>query len=44
MALVAVISESESSEDSDRSSFVFTGGNKRRSFVPETQFEFNDKD
>ena len=36
-------SESESSEDSDES-FVFTGGNKRRNFVPETQFEFNDKD
>ena len=36
-------SESESSEDSDES-FVFTGGNKRRNFVLETQFEFNDKD
>ena len=36
-------SESESSEDSD-GSFVFTGGNKKRNFVPETQFEFNDQD
>ena len=35
--------ERESSEDSDKS-FVFTGGNKKRNFVPETQFEFNDED
>ena len=36
-------SDSESSEDSDES-FVFTGGNKKRNFVPETQFEFDDQD
>ena len=24
--------------------FVFTGGNKKRNFVPETQFEFDDQD
>ena len=36
-------SDSESSEDSDES-FVFTGGNKKRNFVPETQFEFDCQD
>ena len=36
-------SDSESSEDSDES-FVFTGGNTKRNFVPETQFEFDGQD
>ena len=34
---------SESSEDSDES-FVFTGGNKNRNVIPETQLEFDDQD
>ena len=33
----------ESSEDSDES-FVFTGGNKNRNVIPETQLEFDDQD
>ena len=34
---------SDSSEDSDES-FVFTGRNKHRNVILETQFEFDDKD
>ena len=32
-----------SSEDSDES-FVFTGGNKHKNIIPDTQFDFNDED